>query len=180
MEAFIVLGTSVIGLIFFTTLSRYIRCPSDKILVIFDKKGNQPQIMQCIHGDAAFVWPVIQDYAFLDLTPNPYDIELQDTRTKDGFGLEGIAQFVVCISLEKKDMPIAAKRLLPLSRKEIRALEEVLLSTLLRKSIIDCDSSLIKNDRIKFDNKIELAIKKEFSSLGLELANCNLNKVKLA
>ncbi len=49
-------------------LRRYRRCPSDKILVIYGKTGRQSSA-KCIHGGAAFIWPVFQDFALLDLKP---------------------------------------------------------------------------------------------------------------
>ena len=54
-------------------LKRYKRCPSDKILVIYGKTGKNKSggvsSARCIHGGAAFIWPVFQSYAFLDLQP---------------------------------------------------------------------------------------------------------------
>ena len=47
-------------------LRRYRRCPSDKILVIYGKTGRSSSA-RCVHGGAAFIWPVFQDYAYLDL-----------------------------------------------------------------------------------------------------------------
>ena len=63
----VVLGT----LVFF--FSRYKRCPSDKVLVIYGKTGSG-RSSKCVHGGASFVWPLIQDYQWLDLTPIPIDI----------------------------------------------------------------------------------------------------------
>lgn len=61
----------VAAIVFFVTLSalvaRYKRCPSDKILVIYGRTGGTSA--KCVHGGGAFIWPVIQDYAFLDLKP---------------------------------------------------------------------------------------------------------------
>jgi flotillin len=60
-----------------TFLRRYKRCPSDRILVIYGKVGkkdSESRTAKCIHGGAAFIWPVIQDYEFLDLTP--FSIEI--------------------------------------------------------------------------------------------------------
>ena len=46
--------------------SRYRRCPSDKILVVYGSVGNSKdgstRSAHCIHGGARLVWPVIQDY----------------------------------------------------------------------------------------------------------------------
>ena len=46
-------------------IARYKRCPSDKILVIYGRTGGTSA--KCVHGGGAFIWPVIQDFAFLDL-----------------------------------------------------------------------------------------------------------------
>ena len=79
-----VLPILVVVAIFFLLLwffiSRYRRCPSDKILVIYGKTGKGSA--NCIHGGAAFVWPVIQDYQYLDLQPMSIDVNLQDALSK--------------------------------------------------------------------------------------------------
>ena len=53
--------------------SRFKRCPSDKILVIYGKTG-EGQFAQCHHGGGKFVWPLFQDYAFIDLKPMTINI----------------------------------------------------------------------------------------------------------
>ena len=59
---------------------RYKRCPSDRILVVYGKVGkgaeSESRSAKCIHGGAAFIWPIIQDYSFLDLTPFSIEINL--------------------------------------------------------------------------------------------------------
>ena len=69
----------VIGLMTLIWLAtRYKRCPSDKILVVYGKvssaKGVSGLASRCYHGGGAFVLPVVQDFAFLDLTPMSIDI----------------------------------------------------------------------------------------------------------
>ena len=62
---------AVAAIVLFVTISalisRYKRCPSDKILVIYGRTGGTSA--RCVHGGGAFIWPVIQDYSFLDLKP---------------------------------------------------------------------------------------------------------------
>ena len=69
MELYLIL--IIVGVLFVTftaILARYKRCPSDKVLVIYGKTGRDTSA-KCIHGGAAFIWPVFQSYQFLDLTP---------------------------------------------------------------------------------------------------------------
>ena len=52
-------------LVLFGTLAafamRYKRCPSDKILVIYGRTAGGLS-SKCLHGGAAFIWPMIQGY----------------------------------------------------------------------------------------------------------------------
>ena len=64
-------------------LTRYKKCPSDKILVKYGMVGSNDQGMKsakCIHGGATLVWPVIQAYEYLDLTPISIEVNLQNAR----------------------------------------------------------------------------------------------------
>lgn len=77
MTLFIILGAalllvllSVVGI-----LSRYRKCPSDKILVIYGKTGGGKSA-KCIHGGAAFVVPIVQGYSFMSLKPLQFECNL--------------------------------------------------------------------------------------------------------
>jgi flotillin len=57
--AIIMLGlVGLVVLMLLWLVSRYKRCPSDRILVIYGRTGKN-QSAKCIHGGASFVWPVI-------------------------------------------------------------------------------------------------------------------------
>lgn len=50
-----VVAIIVIFVLIMTMVSRYKRCPSDKILVVYGKTGGASA--KCIHGGGAFIWP---------------------------------------------------------------------------------------------------------------------------
>ena len=54
----------------------YKRCPSNKVLVVFGK-GVGSGTAKTIHGGAALVLPLIQDYAYLSLEPITVEIDLR-------------------------------------------------------------------------------------------------------
>ena len=56
---------------------QYKRCPSNRVLVIYGKAGREGEAAKTIHGGAAFVWPLIQDYAYLSLEPIQIEIPLR-------------------------------------------------------------------------------------------------------
>ena len=73
-------------------LRRYKRCPSDKILVIYGKTGKNKaggvSSARCIHGGAAFIWPVFQSYAFLDLKPISIECNLTNALSKQNIRVD--------------------------------------------------------------------------------------------
>ena len=84
------IGIGMIVILLFATLagilSRYRKCPSDKVLVIYGKVGTdkdgQTRSAKCIHGGAAFVVPVLQAYQYLDLTPISINVDLKNALSK--------------------------------------------------------------------------------------------------
>ena len=61
---------AVILLTFIGILSRYRKCKSDEVLVVYGKTGGDKKSAKLYHGGAAFVWPIIQGYEFLSMKPS--------------------------------------------------------------------------------------------------------------
>ena len=103
MSVFLIFMVTLVFFVFLTfvaLLSRYRRCPSDKILVIYGKTGEGSA--KCIHGGAAFVWPLFQDSSYLDLTPISIDIPLQGALSKENIRISAPSTFTVGISTDPK------------------------------------------------------------------------------
>ena len=98
--------------------SRYKRCPSDRILVIYGRVGKG-ESAKCIHGGGAFVWPLIQNYSFLSLTPMTISIPLQNALSMQNIRINVPSTFTVGISIDPAIMNNAAERLLRLPPREI-------------------------------------------------------------
>lgn len=135
-----VIMISVIVLIVFAAfagiLSRYRKCPSDKVMVIYGKVGTdkdgQPRSAKCIHGGAAFVVPVIQSYQYLDLTPISLNVDLRNALSKQNIRVDVPSRFTVGISTEDGVMQNAAERLLGLKLNEIQELAKDIIFGQLR------------------------------------------------
>jgi len=84
--------------------SRYKRCPSDKILVVYGKVG-EGQSANCIHGGGAFIWPLIQDYAYISLTPMTISIPLQKALSMQNIRINVPSTFTVGISTDPSHFP---------------------------------------------------------------------------
>ncbi len=110
MSSALILVAAFVGLIFLMGLfliSRYKRCPSDRILVISGKTGQGSS--KCIAGGATFVWPVIQEYEYLDLSPISIDVDLKSALSKQNIRIDVPSRFTVGISTEEGIMQNAAE-----------------------------------------------------------------------
>ncbi len=162
-------------LVFF--ISRYRRCPSDKILVVYGKTGGD-QSARCYAGGAAFVWPVIQDYRYLDLTPISIDVNLQDALSKQNIRVSVPAQFTVGVSNKPNLMIAAAERLLGLEQAAIRSLAHDIIMGQMRLVIANMDIEELNTDRDKFVDSVYANVGNELHKIGLELINVNVTDIQ--
>lgn len=158
-------------------LSRYKRCPSDKILVVYGKTGGE-QSAKCYAGGATFVMPVFQDYRFLDLTPISIDVNLQDALSKQNIRVSVPAQFTVGVSNKPHLMIAAAERLLGLDRPSIRSLAHDIIMGQMRLVIANMDIEELNTDRDKFVESVYTNVGNELHKIGLELINVNVTDIQ--
>lgn len=162
-------------------LSRYRKCPSDKILVIYGKVGSdkngQARSAKCVHGGAAFIMPIIQSYQFMDLTPISINVDLKNALSKQNIRVDVPSRFTVGISTEPGIMQNAAERLLGLRMNEIQELAKDIIFGQLRLVVATMEIEEINNDRDKFlvavSNNVEIELKK----IGLRLINVNITDI---
>jgi len=170
----------VAAIVFFVTIfaliSRYKRCPSDKILVIYGKTGGTSA--KCIHGGGAFIWPVIQDFAFLDLKPLSIEANLTNALSRQNIRVDVPCRFTIAISTESDSMNTAAERLLGLSSEQIQELAKDILFGQLRLVIATMTIEEINSDRDKFLDNISKNVDSELKKIGLKLINVNVTDIK--
>lgn len=176
---------SVIAVLLFTTiiviLSRYRKCPSDKILVIYGKVGNNPdgtnRSARCIHGGGAFVWPIIQASEFLELAPISINVDLRNALSRQNIRVDVPSRFTVGISTEPGVMQNAAERLLGLSQTDVQELAKDIIFGQLRLVIAIMDIEEINTDRDKFLEAVSRNVEGELKKIGLRLINVNVTDI---
>lgn len=161
--------------------SRYRKCPSDKILVIYGKVGKNAdgttRSSRCIHGGAAFVFPVLQSYRFLDLTPLSIQVDLRNALSKQNIRIDVPSSFTVGISTEPGVMQNAAERLLGLQLGQIQELAKDIIFGQLRLIIATMDIEEINTDRDKFLEAVSRNVEVELKKIGLRLINVNVTDI---
>ena len=175
----------VIALLLFSMilliLSRYKKCPSDKVMVIYGKVGSNKdgsaRSAKCIHGGAAFVWPVIQAREFLDLTPLSISVDLENALSRQNIRINVPSRFTVGISTEPAVMQNAAERLLGLKLEEVQELAKDIIFGQLRLVIATMDIEEINTDRDKFLEAVSRNVEGELKKIGLRLINVNVTDI---
>ncbi len=157
-------------------VTRYRRCPSDKILVIYGKTGGGSA--KCLAGGAAFVWPVIQDYEYLDLTPISIDVDLRGALSKQNIRVNVPSRFTVGISNQEGTMLNAAERLLGKTKDQIRDISKDIIFGQLRLVVATMDIEEINSDRDKFLSNVASNVGAELRKIGLQLINVNVTDIQ--
>ncbi len=163
-------------IIIISFIRRYKRCPSDRILVVYGKVGDGNSA-KCIHGGAAFIWPVIQDYQFLDLTPISIEVNLVNALSKQNIRVNVPSRFTIGVTTEPGVMQNAAERLLGLGQQDIQDLAMEIIFGQLRLVVASMDIEEINSDRDKFLTNISNSVESELKKVGLKLINVNITDI---
>ena len=177
----IVVAVLVLFMLLLMVLTRYKKCPPDKIMVIYgkvgaDKSGNA-RSSKCIHGGAAFIWPLVQAFTYLDLTPLSISVDLKSALSRQNIRIDVPSIFTVGISTEPTVMENAAERLRNLKMQEIQELAKDIIFGQLRLVIATMNIEEINTDRDKFLEAISRNVEGELKKIGLRLINVNVTDI---
>ncbi len=168
-----VILAAVVLLLFLTFISRYKRCPSNKILVIYGKTGGGTAA-KCVHGGAAFVLPLLQDYEYLDLEPFVVPIDLDNALSQENIRVSVPTTVTAAISNQPGIMHNAAIRLLGLSREKVQSQAQDIILGQMRAVIATMKIEEINQDRQAFMAKVNEAVSTEMEKIGLSVINVNI------
>ena len=177
----IVAGVMIITVLaFFSVIillkTSYKRCSSNQVLVIFGKT-SKGQASKTIHGGAALVWPLIQDYRYLSLDPIQIEIPLRGALSIENIRVNVPSVFTVAIGTTPDVMSNAAIRLLELSTPEIRKQAEEIIFGQLRQVVASMGIEDINRDRDAFLQHIQNSVEPELKKIGLVLINVNITDI---
>ena len=172
----IVLGVMVLFSFAIWLSKRLKRCPSNRVLVIYGKAGGGAPA-KCIHGGASFVWPLIQDYAFLTLEPIQIEVPLRGALSFENIRVNVPSVFTVAVGTTPDSMQNAAIRLLGLNAMEIKKQAEDIIFGQLRQVIASMRIEDINRDRDVFLANILNSLEPELKKIGLVLINVNITDI---
>ena len=105
-EILIMIGLAalVFFMVFLTLATRYKRCPSNRVLVIFGKMTGSPTGTRCLHGGARLVLPLVQDFAYLSLAPIQIEIPLKGALSMENIRVSVPSVFTVAVGTDLQTM----------------------------------------------------------------------------
>jgi len=167
---------AIIAFMFMLIVTRYKRCASDEILVVYGRvRGGRAS--KCIHGGAVMVWPLIQDWKKLSLVPMTIPINLTNALSLQNIRIHVPSTFTVGISTDPMIMNNAAERLLHLNTSQINEMASEIIFGQLRLTVASLTIEQINQDRDNFLERITLNVGHELHKLGLYLINVNITDI---
>jgi flotillin len=156
-------------------VNRFKRCPSNRVLVIYGRTGGEAS--KCIHGGAAFIVPLIQDYAWLSLEPIQIEVPLRGALSAENIRVNVPSVFTVAIGTTPEVMHNAAIRLLGLNTAQVKEQAEEIIFGQLRQVIASMRIEDINRDRDTFLEHIQRSLEPELKKVGLVLINVNITDI---
>ncbi|MBN2643720.1 MAG: flotillin family protein, partial [Victivallales bacterium] len=173
---FVIMAVVFIIALFMFFASRYKKCPSDRIMIIYGKTGGRTA-SRCIHGGAKFVWPVFQDYGFISLRPMQIEVNLDNALCKQNIRINVPSVFTVGCSTDMEIMGNAAERLFGQHMDSIADLAKDIIFGQLRLVIASMTIEEINADRETFLRAVESNVTEELNKVGLTLLNVNITDI---
>ncbi len=172
---------ALVGMVFFIIavlfMTRYKRCPSNQVLVIYGKYTGSATGTHCLHGGARLVLPLVQDYAYMSLEPIQIEVPLKGALSMENIRINVPSVFTVAIGTDLETMQNAAIRLLGLNINEIKQQAGDMIVGQLRQVIASMKIDEINRDRDKFLQSIQMSLEPELKKIGLVLINVNITDI---
>ncbi len=170
------IGVTIIFIIIvFYTISIYKKCPQGKILVTYNQIGKEKTYKPITKG-GIFVFPIIQDYQYLDLAPIAFDIN-KNVLIWDNTKLNVSVTVTVGISTEPSIMENAVERLLGLSQQDIQDMAKDIITGQVRLIFAQTKFEKIRTNIVNINSMISENANHEVNKIGLQLINFNITRI---
>ncbi len=171
----ILFGVFFLLIILVLIASRFRKCPSDRIMVVYGRTKEGPA--ECIHGGIKFIIPIVQDYGYISLLPLQIEVNLGNALCKQNIRINVPSVFTVGVSTHPDIMGNAAERLFGQSPAAIAELSKDIIFGQLRLVIASMTIEEINADRETFLRAVEDNVTEELKKIGLELLNVNITDI---
>jgi len=179
-ETLVLIGIALFVFIVLATVyiatSRYKLAPANQILVVYGNTQGAGAA-KCYHGGGKIVWPLVQNYAFLDLKPMTININLEHALSQQNIRINVPSTFTIGIDTKPSIMQNAAVRLLNLDQPAIEDMAKEIIFGQLRLTVASLTIEEINGDREAFLSQVVNNVDTELHKIGLYLINVNITDI---
>jgi flotillin len=148
--------------------SRYKKCPSNKILVVYGS-GVGGKSAKTLHGGGAFIWPIIQAYQYMSLEPIQLKVDLRGALAANNIRVNVPSTFTVALDTDPAMMNTAAVRLLGITQADLEELASEIILGSLRQVVAQMEIEEINKGGETFERNIRDLVGRELGTVGLHL-----------
>jgi flotillin len=155
---------------------RYKRVPPNQAMVVFGRRRKDIGF-EVIQGGGKFVYPIVEQVAYLDLSLQTLEIHVPAVITHSGVPLtvECVAQ--IKISNEKTKLNVASVQLLGKTREGVGQLAEATIIGQVRGVCATLEVEQINADRETLASKIREVAVPELGNMGLEIISLQVKDI---
>lgn len=179
-ETLVLIGIALFVFVVLATVyiatSRYKLAPANQILVVYGNTQGSGAA-KCYHGGGKIVWPLVQNYAFLDLKPMTININLEHALSQQNIRINVPSTFTIGIDTKPSIMQNAAVRLLNLGQPDIEDMAKEIIFGQLRLTVASLTIEEINGDREAFLSLVVNNVDTELHKIGLYLINVNITDI---
>lgn len=172
---------AVIALVILTVISlmaMYKKCPPDEILIKYGKVGNGNKSAKIIHGNGAFVIPIIQAYTTMSLRPIQFNLDIKEAAAKGMIRTNVPTNVAVVVSKDPALQQVAVERLLGMNGNELQDLLKEIVYGQMRIVIANMTVEELNNNRETFIKEVMNNVDTELKKYGLELKTLNIQDIR--
>ncbi|MFB6356753.1 MAG: SPFH domain-containing protein [bacterium] len=163
-----------LGAIYFFGLRRVINCPSNRLLITynrFERWFKDEYEVEVYQGGMVYVWPIIQGYQMLDLTPLKIEVDLAD-QTPDEYSLTDPTVYYLKAGLlvdSSGNRETVVNLFQEYDRQEIKNWVREQVEDITSNAILEYDNDFFNEERNLFLLKWEERLQKTLPESGIEL-----------
>lgn len=171
----------IILLLFVTAffIRRYVRCPTNKVLVISGGGDAGPGGHRFVKSGGALVLPLLQEHDFLSLEPHALDVNVSPALTSEREVRADVdTTWRVAIATDDASLETAATRLLGLDADRVRDQARGLIVGGVRAAVAALTLENITDDRGRFRDALASRVDDELNKIGMTVLQADVVDVR--
>lgn len=169
--------SATICIIYFA--SRYKKVPPDHAMIVYGQK-SKGKAYDIITGGGRIIWPVVEDYAFLDLSSRNLKLVVEEGvigKKDERIRVKATTSLNIGIGKDNKMLMVASENLLHKTHAEVNEIATTMVEGQMRKVMRDTPYKELKKNLTEVEKIIKRESLKDLRKVGIELFSFSITKI---